>query len=46
MINLSINQTPVAVEQGSTSPGAGGADPMADIVIPLGTFARAGGAQP
>jgi hypothetical protein len=36
----------VAVEQGSTSPGAGGAEPMADIVIPLGTFARAGGAQP
>jgi hypothetical protein len=36
----------IAAEQGSTSPGAGGADPMADIVIPLGTFARAGGAQP
>jgi hypothetical protein len=36
----------IAVEQGSTIPGAGGADPMADTVIPLGTFARAGGAEP
>jgi hypothetical protein len=36
----------IAVEQGSTIPGVGGADPMADIVIPLGTFARARGAQP
>lgn len=36
----------IAVEQGSTIPSVGGADPMADIVIPLGTFARAGGAQP
>lgn len=36
----------IAVGQGSAVPSVGGADPMADIVIPLGTFARAGGAQP
>ena len=36
----------IAVEQRTASSGAGGAHPMADIVIPLGTFARAGGAEP
>jgi hypothetical protein len=36
----------IAVEEGSTVPSVGGADPMADIAIPLGTFTRAGGAQP